>query len=287
MFFVKVLSSFFAILIFEAIFSRGAWAWGPAIHTVISCSILDNARLILPDIAAIIQKFSLEYIYGNLAADFFIGKGQKKKEGHSHNWETGFKILNDAGSEREAAYGYGFLSHLAADVIAHNYYVPDLIYRFMMWKRISHLYTEAVADKFVGPYYLKVARDVLEMEQLECDGMLRAALIRNRHGLKTRRQIYTQSVRVSDYLYCVPQLSFMYDCYPFKISREYLIFMIGLSFRLVKDLLSYPDSSACLSHDPIGTENLRLAGKKGMISKFLNPENESCRFPVDKELLKL
>lgn len=284
---IKIATSFFIILIIEAFFSREAWAWGPAIHTVISCSILDGVRQILPDIASILQNYSLEYIYGNLAADFFIGKGQKKKKGHSHNWETGFKILGEAGSEREAAYAYGFLSHLAADVVAHNYFVPDLIYRFLMWKRISHLYTEAVADKFVGPFYLKVARDILEMEQLECDKMLKAALIRNCHGLKAKRHIYTQSVKVSDYLYCIPQLSFVYDHSFYKVSHEYLIFMIGLSFRLVKDLLSYPDSSPCLFHDPIGADNLRLASQKGIISKILNPEQTTCRFPVDMELLKL
>jgi hypothetical protein len=287
MFVLKIVITFLCLALIEAFFSRGAWAWGPAIHTAISCSVLDNARQILPEIAAIIQNFSMEYIYGNLAADFFIGKGQKRKKGHSHNWETGFKLLSEAESEREASYAYGFLSHLAADVVAHNYFVPDYMNRLLMWKRVSHFYTEAVADKYTGPFYLKMAMSVLEMKDLGCDRMLKAAVIRNSHGLKAKKQIYTQSLKVSDYLYYNPQLSFVNSRTPERISVEYMTFMIGLAFRLVRDLLSYPDSSPCLDYDPIGEDNLRIAGRKGVISKIMHSGNSSCLFPVDEKLLNL
>jgi len=274
-------------IICQFIFATGAWAWGPAIHTVIACTILDDICQILPAIASIIQSFSLEYIYGSMAADFFIGKGQKKRDGHSHNWATGFSLLGKVADEREAAYAYGFLSHLAADVVAHNYFVPDLIHRVSTWKRVGHLYSEAIADRFVGPFYMKVARDVLCMDQLDCDDLLRSAVGRSRHGLKVKRHLFTQSVKVSDYLNCMPQFYLVSKNSRYQIPQEYLVFMIGLSYRLVKDLLSYPDSSPCLSHDPIGSRNLRLARKNGVLSRLLNNHHPTHSFPVDQELLKL
>ncbi|MFC1819962.1 zinc dependent phospholipase C family protein [Thermodesulfobacteriota bacterium] len=287
MFLLKILFSLSLLLLMELVYSEGAWAWGPAIHTVISCSILDGIGLILPAIASIIETYYLEYIYGSMAADFFIGRGHKKRKGHSHNWETGFRLLGEAKDEREAAYSYGFLSHLAADVVAHNYFVPDLIHRISTWKRMGHLYSEAVADKFVGPFYMRIARDVLSMEQLDCDKLLKTAVGRSRHGLKAKRHLFTQSVKISDYLYCMPGISLVNKTSRYQISHEYLIFMIELSYKLVKDLLSYPGSSPCLSHDPIGSHNLRLASRNGVLSKLFNNQEPTYRFPVDQELLEL
>ena len=97
----KLLISFCFFVVYQLLFASGAYAWGPAIHTVIACSMLDQVSVILPSIAAIIKAFPLEYIYGNMAADFFIGKGQKKKKGHSHSWETGFRMLSEVKNEEE------------------------------------------------------------------------------------------------------------------------------------------------------------------------------------------
>jgi len=281
----KILAVLFIVAIKELILCDGAWAWGPVVHTVISCNILESCSQILPAIASVIQPFPNEYIYGAISADFFLWKGQKKKKGHSHNWETGFKFLQDVNSDKEAAYAYGFLSHLAADVIAHNYFVPDLIHRRLRSKRIGHFYTEAVADRFVGPLYLKIAREILSMDHNDYDDVLRSSAVRNRYGLRARKHIFTQSVRISDYLYCLPVF---YDRGKGRPHRdERLSFMIGLSFRLVKDLLSYPDSSACLSYDPIGSDNLRLASKGRILSRLFNNRQSSFQFPIAQEFLEL
>lgn len=287
MFFLYTALSLILLFVLQAAFPQNAFAWGPAIHTVISCSILDGLKFILPDIAAILRRYPLEYIYGSLSADFFIGKGNKKKEGHSHNWEAGFNILGKAENEKEAAYAYGFLSHLAADVVAHNYFVPDLIGRYLMLKKLGHIYSEVVADKFAGTYYIKMAGNVLSKKNLGCDRILKAAVLANSRALETKRQIYTGSVKVSDYIYCLPQVSYVYEHSPYKISEDYMCSMIDLSYKLVKDLLSFPESSPCLSHDPIGENNLREAGKHRMFSRFRSSGKNKCNFPVDKELLKL
>ena len=287
MFFINIAVSFVVIFVLQIVFVDNVFAWGPAIHTVISCSILDSLGNILPNIAVILKQFPLEYIYGNLAADFFIGKGNKRKEGHSHNWEAGFSILGDSESEREAAYAYGFLSHLAADVVAHNYFVPDLIYRFIMLKKLGHFYSEAVADKSAGSFYLKMAADILSKKHLECDKMLKSAVLANSNGLKAKRHIFTQSVKVTDYLYDSPQFTFIYNHLRYKIPADYIESMMTLSYKLVKDLLSNTSSSKCLSHDPIGEDNLKMASQNGFMSRIRNSRKYECKFPVDKELLEL
>ncbi len=287
MFPFKILFFFITSLMFQLVFSEDVWAWGPAIHTVIACRILDEVSQILPAISRILQLFPLEYLYGSLAADFFVGKGEKKKDGHSHNWETGFRFLGEAKDEREAAYAFGFLSHLSSDVVAHNYFVPSLIHRASTWKRMGHLYWEAKADYFVGPVYMRVARDVLSMEQLGCDDLLKSAVQKSRNGLKARRHLFTQSVKVSDYL-CSFQPMFQTNSrYRYRISLQYMAFMINLSYRLVRDFLSHPDSSPCLSYDPIGSQNLGLASRNTILSKLFRVPRPICQFKVDQELLEI
>lgn len=286
MFFVKGVVSLIFLFIIQLTFTESAWAWGPAIHTAIGTRILGDLGPILPTIGRTIQAFPLEYIYGSLAADFFIGKGQKKKDGHSHNWETGFRFVEEVKDNREAAYAYGFLSHLAADVIAHNYFVPNLIRSAPTWKRMGHLLCEVWADYSVHPVYMRIARDILSMEQLGCDELLRLAVGR-KNGLKARKHLFTQSVKLSDFLIGSQYVFLDNKGLNYQTSHEDLEFMIDLSYRLVKDFLTHPDSSPCLSYDPIGTQNLRSARRIGIISKLLNIPQHYFQFAVDQELLNL
>ena len=287
MFLLKILFFLVVSLIYQLILTEGAWAWGPAIHTVIGCTILDGVTHIFPPVAKVIQLFPMEYLYGSLSADFFVGKGQKRKNGHSHNWDTGFKFFDEARDDRDTAYAYGFLSHLAADVVAHNYYVPNLIRSVSAWKRMGHIYVEAKADQFVGPVYTRIARDLLSREELGCDDLLRSAVGTSRNGFKTRKHLFTQTVKLSDFLNCSQPIGTVSRGSRFKISQEYLGFMINLAFRLVRDFLTNPESSPCLSYDPIGSRNLHLATRNGILSKLLNIPRPMHLFNVDQELLKL
>ncbi|MBW2343326.1 MAG: hypothetical protein JRF53_04830 [Deltaproteobacteria bacterium] len=86
MFFLKLTISLGITVTIQLLWAEGALAWGPAIHTVTALSALDGAGAILPSIAGIITSFPLQYMYGCLAADFFIGKGKNRRAGHPHNW---------------------------------------------------------------------------------------------------------------------------------------------------------------------------------------------------------
>jgi hypothetical protein len=285
--FLKLISILGSSFLLPLLLAEQAWAWGPAIHAAISCTVLDKAVSVFPAVANVIQSFPLEYIYGSLAADFMVGKGQKQKPGHPHNWETGFRFLGEATDDQEAAYAYGFLSHLAADVVAHNYFVPDLVHRASKLKRMGHIYWEARADHFVGPGYMRIAKDVLSMEKLDCDDMLRLAVGKKRPGIRARRQLFTQSVKLTDFLSCSQSLFLVNRNSRYRISPDYLSFMLNLSYRLVKDYLRHPYTSRCLSYDPIGTQNLRLARRNGLISKVFHQPPPMFRFEVDQELLEL
>jgi len=110
---------------------------------------------------------------------------------------------------------------------------------------------------------------------------------KKRNGLKTRRHIFTQTVKLSDMLSNSVSMALINMGARYRISPSYLRFMSNLSYELVKDALSRPYSSPCLSFDPIGSRNLRLAGRFAVLSQLLDFRRPRHEFKVAQELLKV
>lgn len=276
----------FAILLFSLgilLYPDHALAWGPGVHTITALTALQDAGRILPSIAGIIGTYSGEYLYGCLSADFFIGKGRVRRAAHPHNWEGGFKFLQEAGDEREAAYAYGFLSHLAADVVAHNFFIPSLMIAFTR-RGMGHLYWEMNSDYLAGPGYTKIAKDVLSIRGLGCDTLLGELTGGGQKRVRPKKRLYTQTVRISGYLYDAYPLLFGGGSFPRKTFYDYLAAMIGLSCRLVQDFLGNPENSPCLLHDPLGRDNLGLAKRTRRLPKRPKARMALPGFLVDREL---
>ncbi|MFC1884072.1 zinc dependent phospholipase C family protein [Thermodesulfobacteriota bacterium] len=257
-------------IVYQIFSPNDALAWGAGIHVVTALSSLNETALLLPTIVRVITAYPAEYLYGCLTADFFIGKSKRKKASHPHNWEGGFRLLAKAQEENEASYAYGFLSHLAADVVAHNIFVPNLIAGCSPWRRKGHLYWEMKADYSVGPVYVKIARDILSMDHRECDYLLKIITGKVKKGVRAKKRLYTQSVKFYDYLYTNHDPLFARIGDRQFFFNEYLSLMVSLSCNLVNDFLKHPDSARCLSLDPMGKYNLLSAKKRSVQSRAFN-----------------
>jgi hypothetical protein len=287
MLFIKILLLLGLSSGLELLFSKGAWAWGPGIHTVISCRLLEDTIQTLPFIGTIIKTWPLEFLYGNLAADFLVGKGFKKRQGHSHNWETGLRLLEEASENRQISYACGFMSHLAADIMAHNYFIPNLIHSASTWRRMGHIYWEIRADRFVDQLYLKIAKEVLSQERLDLDEMLKWVMGKSGAGFRTRKRLYTRSITVSNSDRFFNSMNLVVKKAHYQIPSYYLSFMIDLSFRAARDLLIRPNNSPLFAYDPIGSRNLALAGRHAMRARFFRLPRSIQEFQVAEDLLKI
>jgi len=287
--FLKFVVFFAVYLVIQLLRPENALAWGPGVHTAIALGSLGAASQFLPAIGRIITAFPIEYLYGSLSADFFIGKGKKKRSGAPHNWEGGFKFLGDAGDDREMSYAFGFLSHLAADVIAHNYFIPNLTSAYPGKGKMGHLFWEIRSDYLIGTGYTSIANGVLNMDHQVCDDLLQLLGGKKRTRLKTKKRFFTQTVKFSDYLYTTRNLFFeTRGGTRGRVFHEYLAVMVDLSRRLVYDFLKHPESSPCLHYDPMGTRNLLIAkGKRSFPPRIFKAAAISPHFDVDEKLLYL
>lgn len=121
-------------------------AWGPATHAKLAGDVLSNLSLLVPAVGAIISRHVRDYLYGTLATDVVFAKRLSRIKQFCHHWSTGFRLLDEADNDRARAFAYGYLSHLAADTVAHGRFVPYQIASTGTTINFGHLYWELRAD---------------------------------------------------------------------------------------------------------------------------------------------
>jgi len=96
-------------------------------HLALGNQILNNLHLLSASVAEILAANAQAFRYGCLSADILVGKGRRLTPTHCHSWQAGLRMVHTVFDPRLQAYAYGYLSHLAADVVAHNYYVANVL----------------------------------------------------------------------------------------------------------------------------------------------------------------
>jgi hypothetical protein len=124
-----------------------ALAWGPLAHLSFSAQALSSSASLQPAIRSLLAEFGDAFLYGSLAADIVVGKNMARYFFHCHNWRVGFNVYRQARPGEEQAFALGFLAHLAADTVAHNYYVPYKTVASFHKASTGHAYWELRYDQ--------------------------------------------------------------------------------------------------------------------------------------------
>jgi hypothetical protein len=149
--------------------------------------ILDNLYLLLPSIAQLLKAFPRDFLYGCISADFFIGKGHRRRDDHCHNWSVGLTMLANANTPATQAFCYGYLAHLAADIVAHNYYIPNQLYLTSTTKRFGHVYWEYRVDSRADSSYWELGRKIVEAQNAANDVSL---------GTPSKKIVFSRQKRI-------------------------------------------------------------------------------------------
>jgi hypothetical protein len=89
---------------------------------------------------------------------------------------VGFNVRRAAATAAEEAFALGFLAHLAADTVAHNYFVPYQMVASFQRPRTGHAYWELRYDQLQDPTLSAVARRVSAPAYRGHDALLRRAM---------------------------------------------------------------------------------------------------------------
>lgn len=261
---------------------QDALAWGPGIHMATAGWLLGNLPLLPAPLANAIMHFPEAFRYGSLSADIFIGKGCTFKPGHSHNWATGHALLEEATTPMLQSYAAGYLAHLAADTVAHNHYVPNLLAGTPGSGKLSHVYIEMQADRLV-------VWDTESHRSFDAAPEADEALLRAMHRaalpFRLKKQLFRGSVVMSGRRSFRRSLRLMNRIMPRAADRNYLDAMLEVNGRAVIDVLRDPYHSAVLELDPIGSEAL---GHARDVCRCATPfdflKRARHQFPLDARL---
>ena len=176
-----------------------AMAWGPGTHLEYAERVLRRRKEVLPNrVARILGNNRSEYLYGNLAADIINFKGYGGQYNHCHRWSIIDDFLEEDGSEAAEAFALGYLSHLAADTIAHNHFVPYHLARFARTRGLGHLYWEMNADRFVDDKRWDLVRRLKgEKELTRMDELVHRAVPKKALSMRTNKILFNHVLLVS------------------------------------------------------------------------------------------
>ncbi len=150
--------------------SEEAWAWGPATHLHYGLSVLDRLAELGGPLRSIISSQALAFLYGSVSADIILAKAWGRSRTHSHSWQNGLKLLDQAKSSRLIAYALGYVSHLAADTVSHNCFVPSKTIESYDSGIFKHLYWELRFDQKVSNGgTLKLFDELISSDFSDCD----------------------------------------------------------------------------------------------------------------------
>jgi hypothetical protein len=274
--------------------SGSVYAWGPATHVKLASDLLENLHLLSSGLGALLATQRKHFVFGNIAADIVVAKRWSRVKQFCHHWKTGFVILDDARSDAGKAFALGYLSHLAADTVAHNKFLPRQMTLTRTTMGFGHLYWELRADATIGPYYWDMLRSVLQGAYEEHEANLRSNLRYTFLPFSINRRLFYRMNRFVSRQFWIGAMNAWTDWsrwhLPDELMREYRrecldrIVDVVLHQRSAAVLHEDPNGNAALSYTKHQRRQLRQMMRAGLIAPHVMYEAQIVhgpRVPID------
>ncbi|CAN5572217.1 hypothetical protein BH09GEM1_BH09GEM1_31530 [soil metagenome] len=246
-------------LVLVALLPGTAHAWTPGTHVYLGDAVLRSLSLLPAAIADLLRAFPYDFLYGSIAADTSLAKKYVPTGRHCHSWAVGLEIHEAAKDEPMRAFGLGYLSHLAADSIAHNHFVPMQLAVTASTSSLGHSYWESRFETHLGSACARQARDLILLDHSRADGLLDRILSPTIFSTQTNRRIFRGMVHAADSegwqrIFGLMTENSRWDLADIEVGRY-----LEHSFDHIMDLLVRFDRSSPLKLDPSGDDALRRA----------------------------
>ena len=254
-----VVASLLLALVWIALTPSDLFAWTPGTHIHLGEAVLRSLTLLPAGTAALLRTYPQDFLYGSIAADTSMAKKYAPAGRHCHSWAVGFEIYERARDEALRTFALGYLSHLAADVVAHNFFVPRQLTVTSSTSTVGHSYWESRFETHLGDAAARRARDVILLDHSRADAHLDDILSPTIFSTSTNRRLFRGMVHVTDSESWQRIYRIMAENSRWGLARPEVEVHLTRSFNYVIDLLAHLDQSESYQFDPSGDEALRLA----------------------------
>ncbi len=269
-------------LVLLALLPTDAWAWTPGTHILLGEAVLRSAALLPPTIAALLRAHPHDFLYGSIAADTSIAKKYARFGRHCHSWAVGLEILDEARDEPVRAFAYGYLAHLAADAVAHNYFVPHQLAVTTSTSALGHSYWESRFETHIGETFPRRAHEIILLDHARSDAHLDRILSPTIFSTPTNRRIFRGMVYVTDTESWQRIFTLMAENSRWDLEEREVSRYIARSFDFVMDFLARDAKSEPYALDPSGDRALREA-KRVRKSAMRSGGDDAVRTHAERE----
>jgi hypothetical protein len=244
-----------------------ALAWGAGVHLQIGSGILANLTLLPPALQSLLSTYPYDYLYGCISADITLGKKFTHYLQHCHSWRMGKRILEGARTDSQRACAFGYLGHLAADTVAHSYYVPYKMVRTFNTLFLKHTYWEMRIETAVDPGIWQLARTIARKDFSANDALMRSVLSDTIFSFNMNKRLFNSILLVSRLQQWQKMMRSLSNAskwtLPTDEQNEYLL----LAREATESLFMQLEDSPFWKADPTGERALNAAK---MIRRNLN-----------------
>lgn len=184
-------------LLLLALVPDDAHAWTPGTHVYIGEMILANLRLLPVPVADLLHAFPYDFLYGSIAPDTSVAKHYVPPGRHSHFWHVGQETFDFAETDALRAFGLGYLAHLAADTVAHNFFVPRQLMLTSSTRSMGHSYWELRAETHLTDRFARKARDLILLDHSAADRYLERIVSPTLFSVQTNRRLFRGMVHLA------------------------------------------------------------------------------------------
>ncbi len=235
------------------------FAFGPAFHLQIGRELLNYLTLFSPLTQQIINSAPYDFLYGNISPDIIIGKRFLPYHKHCHNFEIAKNLLEKSKNNQEKAFSYGYICHLAADVVAHNFFIPYMIISTFKSRTLTHLYWETRLDNKVDKSVWKVVDELRKKDFSNDEALLKSVLSFNLFPFQVHNRIYKGYILFSRLEQWHRTIELLRNFSRYKILK----FVVNETFKMSVDfcirVLKREDDDFIYNNDPMGRKTIAMA----------------------------
>jgi Zinc dependent phospholipase C len=236
-----------------------AVAWGPATHVKFASDLLSNLWLLPAALGTLLARHHRYFIYGNVATDTVLAKKLSRVKQVCHRWATGFSLFDAAQSDEGRAFAFGYLSHLAADTVAHNKFLPRQMAVCRSTITFGHIYWEIRADALIERPYWDSLRASLRGRYPEPERLLRSHLTETMLSYRTNRIIFKRVNMLASLGTWRRSVEFWSKLSRFPLDAEVVQTYHDESLARMVDVIEHGRASSVLHEDPNGNSAMSYA----------------------------
>ncbi len=233
-----------AALLLLVLLPGTAHAWTPGTHIYLGESVLANLDQLPAAVADLLRSYPFDFLYGNIAADTSMAKKYAPVGRHCHAWHVGQEIFDLAHTEALRSFGLGYLSHLAADTVAHNYFVPRQLVLTSSTAALGHSYWESRFETHLGDAYAKTAKEVILKDHAPSDAHLDQILSPTLFSHGINRRLFRGMVHLTESQSWQFAFQLILESTRWDLPNEDVESHMAVAFEYVMELLGEKDAAA-------------------------------------------